>query len=143
MQKTLVATVKFIAIANKLGLDVEAQKGWIKLRANGDDSRRMYVANGKASGDVHLSGFIHPLGTEIPADKRPTAKVVQRISFAQGEVDILRAFYRIAKEGLVERRGQDVVTVRAARKSMPEPSVEEIEAAVAAACGEEAIDPAI
>ena len=131
---TYVSLAKLLAVAEHIGLTIEPQKGFVKLTAGGNEDRAMYLGNTKGCGRIDISGFRHELGSAHPAP--PTSRVEQCIDMSQDEVSILKAFRRIAQDGLVDRLGDAVVGKRAAGKKVAEPSAEEIAAAVAAACGE-------
>ncbi len=131
---TYVALPKLLAVAAHLGLKSEHQKGFVKLTSGEHEDRAMYLGNTKGCGRIDVSGFRHDLAVSHPAP--PTSSVEQCIDMSVDEITILKTFRRVAQDGLIERLGEAVVGKRAAGKKVAEPTQEEIEAAVLAACGE-------
>lgn len=131
---TYVSLAKLLAVAEHIGLTTETQKGFVKLTSGGNEDRAMYLGNTKGCGRIDISGFTHELGAVHPTP--PTSRVEQCIDMSVDEITILKTFRRIAQDGLIDRQGPAVVGKRAAGKKVAEPTPEEIEAAVLAACGE-------
>jgi hypothetical protein len=131
---TYVALPKLLAVASHLGLQIETQKGFVKLTHGGNEDRAMYLGNTKGCGRIDVSGFLNDLAVAHPTP--PTSRVEQCIDMSTDEITILKTFRRVAQEGLVERQGPAVVGKRAAGKKVAEPTQEEIDAAVLAACAE-------
>lgn len=97
--KNAVKRELFLAIAARLNVPVTSQS-WFKLGFE-DATRHVYVSKSKAVKAVHLSGFTHPLGVEIPEADRPTGRVHQELNFAQPVPKILADFVTILREGLI------------------------------------------
>lgn len=132
---TYVAFEKFVAVAKELGLETSDKEGFVKVTGT-VPNRALYVAKTKGVARIDVSGFTHSLTVEIPEAKRPTKRVVAGIDFrGTDEASILRSFYRVAKDGLVEGLGETLPTGRVGRTKAA-PSPEEIENAVLVAMSE-------
>ena len=131
---TLVEGGKFIATATKLGLKVTKQAGNFRIENEADSSKRMYVPTTKKVHRVDLSGFSSPLAVEIPEDDRPTGRVTHWLDFTVSEKEILRAFYKIAKEHLAT-----VAKVEAPAEQTEQSTEEKVEEPVIEAAASEAV----
>lgn len=126
----------FHAVAQHLGLTVQAQTAFIKVTGPAAN-RAMYISNTPLVTRVDLSGFTH--SAAIPHHSPPTSRVREELDFNKPQTEVLRDFATIAKAGLINGEGETLVTVRAkggSKKEVPAPSQAEIDAALAAALGE-------
>lgn len=142
--KNYVAAAKFLAIAEHLAkpenegdapkLVIENQKGFVKITRPGIEGKAVYVGNGKGVARIDLSGFRLDIEGLVPHNKPPTSKVEQMVDFNRDEILVLKTFADTIKLGL-SAESQVVVGKRAVRQATPEVSPEELQAAVALACG--------
>jgi hypothetical protein len=133
---TKINVEKFLGIVNHLGLDVEEQKSTYKLSHGGQKDRAMYICKSTLISRIDISGFIHELGVDHPHS--PTNRVKQWIDFSKPEIEVLKDFARVAKDGLIERLGDTILSVRGSRGTtvVNKPTAEEVNEAVLIACGE-------
>ena len=98
--QTKIETSKFLAIANKLGLNVETQPSQYKITGE-DKNRRLYIPGTKRVHKVELSGWSHELAVTwdsvFPGKKAPSSKITHILNFAQDEKLVLKDFFKIAK----------------------------------------------
>jgi len=88
-----------IALAQKMGLSIEPQKGFTKITGV-VPNRAVYPANSKMIGRIDLSGFTHVAGATHPSP--PTKRVQQCVDMSKPAPEILRDLYNILKDALVD-----------------------------------------
>ena len=102
---TKIQTAKFIAIANKLGLNVVEQPSQYKITGE-DPNKRFYIPGTKTVHKVELSGWTSDLAVaweEIyPGKKAPSGKITQVVDFRVEEKEVLKNFFKLAK-GLAKK----------------------------------------
>lgn len=97
---TKIQSSKFVAVCEKLGLNVVKQPSQWKVTGE-DPNRRFYIPGTKTVHKVELSGWSHDLAVEwssvYPGKKAPSSKITHVVNFAQDEKLVLRDFFKMAK----------------------------------------------
>ena len=96
---TKVNPTKFVAICNKLGLNVLKQPSQYKV-TGANPNHRFYIPGTKMVSKVELSGWTHELAIRwdsVYTKKAPSPKITHILDFNQDEKLILRAFFKMAK----------------------------------------------
>jgi hypothetical protein len=129
--KTTVETAKFVAIAQKLGLTMEAKAGWINMyvQTPGTEKRptqRLLVHTGKKGTNcIELVGYEHDMAIKHPCP--PAKTMTQMLDCNLEEGEIKRAFYGVAKElvKLAKEAAEAAAKVEAPAEKVEEPVVEQ------------------
>lgn len=88
-KKLAIPREEFEGVLKSLGVQWIAQSGFHKVL--GPEGRRLYVANGKTTARVDLSGFVTDFGTKVP-DQGVFGNVKQQMQFGETKEDTLRIF---------------------------------------------------
>jgi hypothetical protein len=120
---TKIQSSKFVAVCEKLGLNVVKQPSQWKVTGT-DPNRRFYIPGTKTVHKVELSGWSHDLAVEwsavYPGKKAPSSKITHVVNFAQDEKLVLRDFFKMAKSLVAKAKRAPVAP------SSPEPTKAEI-----------------
>jgi hypothetical protein len=95
---TRVATSKFLAITEKLGLVTDTRAGWILAFAPGSKTKRLLIHTGKRGTNcIELVGFESPHAISHPCPPAKTMVGATLIDMNTNEKEILRNFFKTAK----------------------------------------------
>lgn len=118
---TRVSTAKFVTICTKLGLHIDARKGWLLAYRAGQKDRRLLIHTGKnGTNCVELVGFESKAAIAHPCP--PAKTMTQMLDCNLPEAQILRAFYKTAQllassSPAAPATTEEAVTVSAATES--------------------------
>lgn len=125
---TKIQSSKFVAVCEKLGLNVVKQPSQWKVTGE-DPNRRFYIPGTKTVHKVELSGWSHDLAVEwssvYPGKKAPSSKITHVVNFAQDEKLVLRDFFKMAKS-LVAKSKKAPASSPAPETSSPAPMEPEV-----------------